>query len=466
LGVDLTFRALRAYRRDKIGFLRSLAAQHGDVARLARWPFLVVLLSHPDHVRDVLVTQQQQFVQGPSIRWINAVLGEGILGSEGEVHRRQRRIMQPAFHRRRIAAYAEAMGRHTLRRAARWSDGDTVALTHEMMELTLTIVADTLFGADVTAAVRELGAAVSIVNAYIAERATDPLAEIRHRLPLPETQRYRQAVRTLDTAVATLIEQRRATREDRGDLLSLLVAAADASVMSDRHLRDEVATLILAGHETTATLLSWTIMLLAHHPAVARRLEQEVDRVLGDRLPTLDDLPRLPYTEMVVREALRLYPPVWAMSRRALSDYRAGPYLLPAGSVVIVSPAVTHRDPRWYPDPDRFDPERWAPEAMATRPKFSFFPFGGGSRQCLGEGFAWLEATVVLTLLARRWRFFPNGDQLPAPEPLVTLRPKRGPWLTVRRRLPADDATMSAPPRTDGRPHEDVAPAPGISAVP
>ncbi|MCS6800327.1 MAG: cytochrome P450 [Chloroflexota bacterium] len=433
MGFDPLFRAFRAYHRDKIGFLRALAAEYGDVASLARWPYLVVLLCHPDDVRDVLVTHQQQFVQGPSIRWIKAVLGEGLLGSEGELHRRHRRMMQPAFHRRRIAGYAEAMGRRALHLAACWHDGETIDAARAMMELTLAIVAETLFGADVTGDARELGAAVSIVNAYMAERTVDPFAEIRHRLPFPETRRYRRAVRTLDTAIAALIQQRRATG-DTGDLLSMLIAAAADGAMSDRHLRDEVLTLFLAGHETTANLLSWTMMLLAAHPAVAERLEEEVDCVLGDRTPTMDDLPRLRYAEMVLSESLRLYPPVWAMSRRALRDYHVGPYLLPAGSVVVVSPAVTHRDPRWYPDPDRFDPDRWLPEAVAARPKFSFFPFGGGSRQCLGEGFAWLEATIILATLVRRWRFLPVSELPPATEPLVTLRPKGRLLLAVRRR--------------------------------
>jgi cytochrome P450 len=449
LSTDPTFRVLRAYRREKLGFLRQLATRYGDVARLVTWPYLVVLLSHPDDIRDVLVTHQRDFVQGPSIRWIKAVLGNGLLGSEGEFHLRQRRLMQPAFHRRRIAAYAATMGRHALTLADRWGDGETLDFAHAMMELTLAIVADTLFGADVTGEARELGAAVTIANAYMAERTVDPLAELRYRLPVPETRRYRRALQTLDATIQRLIDQRRQTG-DTGDLLSMLIAAAeDGEAMSDRQLRDEALTLLLAGHETTANLLTWTAMLLAQHPAVAQRLEEEIDRVLGDRLPTMEDPPQLSYTARVLSETLRLYPPVWAMSRQALRDYPVGPYRLPAGSVVIVSPAVTHRDPRWFPDPDRFDPDRWAPEAVAARPKFSFFPFGGGSRQCLGESFAWLEATIVLAVLVRRWRFSLVPNQPIATEPLVTLRPRDGMLMTVTKRRDGPERRPLRDPRAD-----------------
>lgn len=416
---------LNAFRRDPIAFLLA-ARPHGEIVRFHLGPQVVYLLNHPDHVREVLVTQSAKLHKGRVLQKARTVLGNGLLTSEGETHLRQRRMMQPVFHQKRIATYADAMVRHASAMRDRWTDGARLDVHHEMMHLTLAIVAETLFGADVSAEADAIGAALTDLLAVF-DRIYRPLAWLTERLPLPSTRRYQRARTRLDATIYRMIHERRASGEDRGDLLAMLLAAQDEDDgrgMSDQQVRDEALTLFLAGHETTANALSWTWHLLAQHPEAEARLRTEWRAVLGDRPPALADLPQLVETRRVLQESLRLRPPAWVIGRLAIAEVDLGTARLPAGSVVLLAPYTMHRDPRYYDDSERFDPSRWA--HASDRPKFSYFPFGGGPRVCIGEPFAWMEATLLLATLGQRWRL----HAVPTPPvemlPQITLRPKFG----------------------------------------
>jgi cytochrome P450 len=427
-------------RTDLAGFLLSLHREQGDVARTRIGNLRVHLVAHPDHVRDVLVTHQRAFMKGHVLQRAKMLLGEGLLTSEGEFHLRQRRLVQPAFHRQRIAAYAREMVNRAWITRDRWRDGQTVDMDREMMALTLAIVARTLFDADVDAEADEIGGALTEVLRLF-QTVFIPGMQWLDRVPLPHTRRFARARGRLDATIYRLIKERRAERargEERGDLLSMMLAEQDAEAdggsMTDEQLRDEAMTLFLAGHETTSNALTWTWYLLSQHPAAESRFHEEIDRVLGDRRATVDDLASLSYTRMVLSESMRLYPPAYAIGRRALEDYTVDGFTIPRGALVVVSPLVTQRDPRWFPDPERFDPERWTSDAQAARPKFSYFPFGGGTRMCIGDQFAWTEGMLLLATLAQRWRAELTAEQRVAMRPMITLRPKYGMRMVLKRR--------------------------------
>lgn len=427
---------LKRLATDRIGLFADMA-RHGDVTRMKTRPGRsVYLLMHPDDIRRVLVTEQRSFVKGPSLSSTKWLLGEGLLTSEGAAHLRQRRLVQPAFHKERLAAYAEIMSSHAAKLGASWRDGETVDVHEAMMRLTLAIACRALFDADVEGDARDVAEALDLFMRLFGY-AILPLGMTIQYAPLPWVRDLHRARRRMENLIARLIEERRASASDRGDLLSMLVAArdteGDGGGMTDRQLRDEVVTLMMAGHETTANALSWAWYLLSRHPHVEEKLHEEVDRVLGGRLPTFDDLPALAYTRNVLAESMRLYPPSWILERLAVQDFEAGGYTIPRGSLVLASQYLVHRDPRWWPEPERFDPDRWE-EPAPDRPRFAYFPFGGGTRICAGEHFAWTEGTLVLATLAQRWRLRYVGDAEPIPEPLVTLRPKHGlPMRLVER---------------------------------
>jgi len=421
----LPFAHLPAFRRDPIRFVERLHATYGDVARFRFGPRRLYLVAHPDQVRDVLVTNHRNFIKSKALQRARAVLGQGLLTSEGDMHLRQRRMAQPAFHRERIAALGETMVAYAARVADGWLAGAEMDVAREMNRLTLAIAGKTLFGADVEREADEIGAALNdALNAF--KRLTNPLGVILDRLPLPGTLRVRRAAERLDETIYRMIEERRRSGEDRGDLLSMLLAArdeeGDGGAMTDLQLRDEALTLFLAGHETTANALAWTWHLLALNPDAEARLHAELD-AFGDAPPRVDDLPRLPFTRAVLAESMRLYPPAWAIGREPLADFVAGGFRIRAGTVVLMSPWVTQRDPRWWPEPERFDPDRWTPENEARLPRYAYFPFGGGPRKCIGEGFAWTEGILVLATLARRWRLRHAPGAEVGRQPLITLRP-------------------------------------------
>jgi cytochrome P450 len=424
------------FRRDLLGFLVRAAAEHGDIVHFKIGPQHTYLLNDPDYIKDVLVTHNKSFAKGRGLERAKRILGEGLLTSEGEFHRRQRRLAQPAFHRQRIAAYADLMARYAARARDGWAAGETRDVSKEMMELTLAIVAKTLFDADVESEAGEIGRAIAeLVDLFTI--AMVPFSELLDKLPLPSTRRFNRARARLDQTIFRIIEERRELGEDRGDLLSMLLLAQDEEEgggMTDLQLRDEAMTIFLAGHETTANALTWTWYLLSRHPEAEARVHAEVDATLGGRLPGVEDLPRLAYVERVLAESMRLYPPAWIVGRRALVDYPVGGYVVPAGSIVLMSQFVTHHDARFFPDPYRFDPDRWTPEARASRPKFSYYPFGAGPRQCIGEQFAWMEGILLLATVAQRWRLRLVPGHPVEMQPLITLRARHGMRMTIEAR--------------------------------
>lgn len=437
-----------AYANDPVGFCLNSARNHGDIVYYEAGPLRVYQLNHPDHIRDVLVTHGRKFAKDPWTGTLKNMLGEGLLTSEGEFHLRQRRLMQPVFHRQRIASYGEVMTESSARVRARWRDGARVDMSQEMMGLTLDIVSRTLFSSSVEEETEEIGEALTAFLEWWFI-ATLPIGSVLTKLPLPFNRRYEQSRARMDATIYRLIREHREGK-GQGDLLSMLLQAqdteGDSGTMTDRQVRDEATTIFLAGHETTANALTWTWYLLSRNPKVEARLHDELDRVLEGRLPTMADIPNLRYTEMVFTEAMRLFPPAWSVGRTALDDYEVGGYYLPAGSIITMSQFVVHRDPRFYPDPARFDPMRWTPEERAKRPKFAYFPFGGGNRLCIGEQFAWMEGVLVLATLAHEWSATLAPGHKAATLPRVTLRPKGGmPMLLTRREVSRTIQPMREP---------------------
>lgn len=427
---------LLAYRRGAHLLFEGMARKYGDITHFKFSGLETYLVNHPDFIREVLVTNNQNFTKGLALQRAKRLLGEGLLTSEGDFHRRQRRLAQPAFHRQRIASYGKVMTHYAGRTADRWRDGETLDIADEMMRLTLAIVGKTLFDADVEAEADEVGEAMNAVMDLF-NTLTIPFFELLEKLPLPQMQRFKKARARLDRIMYRMIDERRRSGEDRGDLLSMLLLAQDeedAGRMTDTQVRDEALTIFLAGHETTANALTWTWYLLSQNPAAETKFHQELDAVLGSRLPTTDDFPRLRYTEMVLAESMRLFPPAWAIGRRAIGECAIGGFTIPARSLVLLSQYVTHRDPRYFEDPERFDPERWSQDARDSRPQFSYFPFGGGPRRCIGEGFAWLEGILLLAALGQKWQMRLQPGHPVALRPVITLRPKHGMRMIVTKR--------------------------------
>jgi cytochrome P450 len=424
------------FARRRLPFMVESAEKYGDIVFFRVGNERIYLFNHPDLIRDVLVTNQKNFTKSRALVRAKRVLGEGLLTSEAEFHLRQRRLAQPAFHRDRILAYGRSMVDYADRTSSRWGNAQSLDVHQEMMKLTLAIVARTLFSADVENEASEIGEALTVTFEAF-NIGILPFSEILEKLPLPYIKRFEAARARLDDTIYRIINERRATGEDTGDLLSMLLLAqdteGDGGGMTDTQVRDEAMTIFLAGHETTANALSWTWYLLSQHPEVATRFHKEIE-VLGGRLPQPEDLSKLPYTRMILAESMRLYPPAWAVGRRAINDFEAGGYHIPARSMVLMSQYIMHRDSRFYPDPDRFDPERWRPDAAAARPKFSYFPFGGGTRICIGEQFAWMEGILILATIGQKWRLSYLGTSPPAIEPRITLRPAGALPMKVERR--------------------------------
>jgi cytochrome P450 len=423
-----------AFWRDPIGFFERGAARFGDVVRYRFGPRQVVVLRNPEHVRAVLVTQQQHFIKGGAEGWFKTFAGQGLFTSEGDLHRRHRRLAQPAFHHHRIEGYGPAMAESARRRRERWSPGQIIDINDEMRELTMIIVSRAMFDADVEADAHDVGAALTTIMRLF-RRYTSP-ARVLQRLPLPSRFRIDRARSVLDAMIDRIIAEHRARTTDGATFLSALSNARDQDghPISHRQLRDELVTILIAGHETAANALAWTWYLIGNHPEVERNVHHEIDQVLGDRLPTTADVPRLRYIEQTFAESLRLYPPLWAIGRKAVRDVEIGGYSVPAGTVVIVSPYLTHRDARYFDDPQTFRPERWTAEMKAALPRLAYFPFGAGGRQCLGDGFAWLEAPLILATIAQKWRLHNVAGHRVSPRPLATLRPRDGILVRVEPR--------------------------------
>ncbi len=424
------------FRSRPTEFLSELA-KLGDVTTFRLGPQRSYFLNHPELVRDLLVVSHHKFVKGRALQRAKRLLGEGLLTAEGDFHLRQRRMIQPAFHKQRIADYARSMVEYGERLSDRWQDGETRDIDQEMMRLTLQIVAKTLFSADVEGDADEVGQAMTnLINLF--NYLLLPFSEVLEKIPLPQTRRFRNAKDTLDNVIYKFIRERRESGEDTGDLLSMLLAARDeddGGRMTDEQVRNEAMTLFLAGHETTANALTFTWYLLSENPAAEAKLHEELDRVIGGRAPTIEDLPNLKYTEAVLAESMRLYPPAWAIGRLSTADHAFAGFDVARNSLVLVSPFVTQRDPRFWDGAGSFMPERWFDQSVKEASnRFIYFPFGGGVRRCIGEQFAWTEGILLIASLARKWRLRLDPEQKIGLKPMITLRPKFGMRMKIERR--------------------------------
>jgi cytochrome P450 len=434
----------------------------------------IIFINEPEYIREVLVTQASSFVKERTVRRMKILLGEGLITSDDPIHIRQRRIVAPAFHRQRIAAYGDEIVASAARHAAAWKDKETIDISAAMMALSLEIVARTLFDTEVTDDIRRINDEVNtIMDLYNFLIAFPRMESVLH-LPIPGVMKFRRSRARLDRVVQRLIDDHKREGVDKGDLLSMLISSRDDQPdasgqhtgMSDTQIRDEALTIFLAGYETTANALTWTWYLLSQNPEVEAKLHAELDAVLGSglagsstqppstgssraaalethfdassraersgvegsamfhRLPTLADYPALRYTEQVFAESMRLYPPAWAMGRLSTRPVTLGPYCIPPGAHFFMSQYIVGRSPEFYPDPLRFDPDRFAPEAKAARHRFAYFPFGAGSRQCIGESFAWMEGVLAIATIASRWKMTFLGSAPPIPQAKITLRPR------------------------------------------
>lgn len=431
---------LRDWLRDPLDFLERAHREYGDVvgSRTAREP--IVHLFHPDHIQHILVNNAGNYTKDTrGYRAIKLGAGLGLVTSQGELWKRQRRIVNPAFHRKNLATMADAMVECTDDLATEWAaQGDTPRdVAEDMVQLTLRIACRTFFSADVGSrrGDRIAHAGTALVSMFLFHMAVPfPWPEY---LPTPGNLKFWRAVRALDEEVYALVAERRADPDPPPDLLSMLLNAVDDETgqgMSDRQLRDELVTLLVAGHETTANGLAFALHLLATNPDWLHKVQGELDEVLGGRLPTGADFPKLDLTHRAFSEAIRLFPPAWVTARRCASDDVIGGYAVSEGSFTIVSPWVTHRDPAWWPDPLRYDPDRFLPEAVKSRPKLAYFPFAAGARKCIGDRFAQMEAVLILATLLQRFDLEPTSTDTPALAPGLTLRPKDGIWQRLEPR--------------------------------
>jgi len=413
------------FQRDTLGFLTRCAREYGDVVPIRFGPALLILLNDPALIEQVLVTDHRRFIKSRGVRALSSLIGNGLVLNEGESWLQQRRLIQPAFHRERLAGYGETMVRVAQRMLDTWQDGEERLIDRDMTLLTQKVATETLFGTDLGEEAPEIAKVLTAAGAAMSARMSSLMLLLPDSVPTPNNRRLRRAVREADTYIYRIIERRRRSDEERDDLLSLLLHAQDAddgSRMSDQQLRDEVMTFFTAGHETTANTLIWTWYLLSGHSAALDALEAEIREVLGDRPPTVADLPRLRYADMVISESLRLYPPAAVLGREAIVDCTIGGYPIHRGNAVMMSQWVTQRDARYFDQPEAFMPERWADGLARRIPRFAYFPFGGGPRQCIGNQFATMEAVLVLVTIAQRVRLHAVPGHRIWPYMMPTLR--------------------------------------------
>lgn len=435
-GPKFALGAALAYYRDPLNYLFRLTRRYGDLVHLhlARDHHYVV--ANPEYVKAVLLADESEMRRSIH-RPLRQLFGQGLLGSQGELHAAQRRLIQPSFNKPQVSAYAAVVAQDAERVRDRWRPGQVFDVTEEMMSLTMAIIVKVLFSVDVENDAQD-----------IARNLEDIVAMThRRRVPFHSKKKLARAQAQLDAFIFGLMAQRRRDGQERPDFLSALLdmpLPEDwTQQQRDQQVRDEAMTMFVAGHETMASSMAWTWYLLSQNPEAEARMHQELDSVLGGRTPSVDDLFRLTYTGMVVAESMRLYPPVWTMTRRTIKDFPLGDYVIPAGSYIHVSQYLLHRDPRYFRDPERFDPVRWTPEEAAARPRYSYFPFGAGSRKCVGENLAMVEAILLLAVLAQRWslRLVAGADN--KPQPLVSLRPAYGTLMKLEERQPANFSAAS-----------------------
>jgi cytochrome P450 len=422
---------------DPLPIFSAWAAEFGDIFYYRAAWLHVYFLNHPDLIEEVLIRNPRNFLKDRVVRNSRWFFGEGLLTNEGDSWLRQRRLSAPAFHRERVSTYAGIMTSYAQQMLADWKDGEILDIHQEMMRLTLQVVVRALFNVEASETA-EISSALNLImsNTTGVRILLPPIARY---LPTPRMISFRRAVARMDNTVYSIIAQHRANKTDSGDLLSMLISARDedGSRMSDKQLRDEVLTFLIAGHETTALALTWTWHLLAQHPEIEKNLHEELDRVLGGRVPEFSDLPALTYTERVIKESMRLYPPAWSLARTVISEFELRGYRIPPGANVVMSQWIMHRNSIYFPDPEKFDPDRWLPGCSQKLPRFAYFPFGGGPRQCIGSSFAMMEATLLLATIAQRFQLDTMPGHPVVLVPSFTLRPKHGlrMRLTTRSRI-------------------------------
>ena len=435
-GVLSSFTSLLQIRKYPLDFMCKAAKDYGDVVKLFDLRNRTThLFTHPEHIREILQLQHQKVKQGKGHRILKLILGEGLLTSDGERHNKDRRAIQPEFHRKRIAGYAVEMAEESRKHTSEWKDGQKIEMGQEIKKLTLAIVTKTLFGTELEADIRKIKTADIELHRAVVERTISPWGPILHYLPLPSALRFRRASAVFDTIIYRLIAERQASKTEGKDLISMLLSIEDSGHAENqeelaKRVRDQALTFYLAGHETTANALTWTCYLLAKNPRVESKMYTEIKEVLQDRPAAFEDIPQLQYTARVFKEALRLYPPAWSIGRTVIADFKLGPYLMRKNGECIVSPYITQRDSRWFASPDEFIPERWTENFEKELPRCAYFPFGTGPRQCIGEGFAKLEAAIVLSYIFQKWELHIDPNYSVELDLGITLGIKHG--LPVR----------------------------------
>jgi cytochrome P450 len=436
--LDLLKFVLAQNQFDPVQFARQMSDEYGGFVRNKFGMIEIYQIADPELAHEVLVERATQFYKGNIMyRVLRPFLGNGLLTSEGDFWKRQRKLAQPAFHYKRIASYADTMTQHTHALLKTWQIGETRMIDREMMKVTLSIVNKTLFNVDISAEADRIGDAMNVIL-HAANENMNAVVALPAWIPTPKRYHQKRMIAQLDALIQQFISERRATKADNGDLLSMLLLAQDedGQGMDDKQLRDEVMTMFLAGHETTANTLTWTFYLLSQHSDIKQRLYAEIDRVLGDRTATLQDLAQMPYLEMVLKESMRLYPPVPAVSRSPYADQEVGGYTLPKDAVMQISIYAMHRSTRYWQNPDIFDPERFSVENEARIPRYAYLPFGGGPRVCIGNQFAMMEAKLLLVTILQQvdLELVPNHQVIP--EQLLTLRAKNSLPMVIKQRQP------------------------------
>jgi len=428
---------LFSFRRDIIGFLKKIAHEYGDIVHFKLGPIRIVLLNHPDHIKEVLTTQHRNFVKGRPLEMAKELLGEGLLTSEGEFHKRQSRLIQPAFHRNAIESCATAMTECSANLMDGWSEDMQVDIKEEMTNMSIAIAGKAMFGTDIKKEAKEINKALDTATDLFGRIAL-PFSEWLLKLPIPSTRRFFKAKARLDDTIYGMIAARQRNKVNNRDLLSLLLNSQDEKVdgggMNDQQVRDEALTLFLTAFDTTSTALTWVWYLLSQNPEAEAELHEELDRVLEGRVPTAEDVANLKYTRMVLGESMRMFPPSYVIPRQALEDFPIDKYVVPRGTIILMSPYLIHHDSRFHTNPEKFDPRAWDKHSRSANSKYEFFPFSRGPRACIGEPFAWMQGILVLASIAQFWRIKLAPGHPVEMLPLMNLRPKYGMLMTLHRR--------------------------------
>lgn len=423
------------FMKDRLGFLKMVREEFGDFAYFKLGPRHIYFINNPEFIENILVKDNRKFIKSKVLQRAKIIVGEGLLTSEKEKHLKNRRAIQPLFHNKAIPSYADIMVRETRELTEKWSGGNTIDLHNEMMKLTQTIVVKTLFGTELGGKTQELVKSLNYIMGMF-PKIMMPFSELLDYLPIPSMNRLRKEMKFLDRTIYNLVNERRKTGDEKNDLLNVLLNTRDEEgneFFSDKQIRDEIITFFIAGQETTSNSLCWTYYLLSQNPEYEELLLKEIDKVPGERPPTIDNINQLGIAENIFREALRMYPPAWVVARRATEDYEINGYTIPANSDIYMSQYVVHHDSRFFEYPYKFRPDRW--DAESKLPRFAYFPFGGGPRRCIGEPFAYMEAVLIIAVISRKWKLELQPDFRVEMEPFITIRPKYGMKMVLKNRF-------------------------------